>query len=31
VIKEKTAWLLSMDGSSNKKGSGAGVILEGPG
>ena len=26
-----TRWLLSVDGSSNQRGSGAGVVLEGPG
>jgi len=31
VVEEKTFWLLSVDGSSNKKGSRVGVILEGPG
>jgi len=31
VIEERTFWLLSVDGSSNKKGSGAGIILEGLG
>jgi len=31
VIEEKTTWLLSVDGSSNRKGSEAGVILKGPG
>jgi len=30
VIEERTVWFLSVDGSSNKKGSGAGIILEGP-
>jgi len=31
VAEEKMFWLLSIDGSSNKKGSGADIILEGPG
>ena len=31
IAEEKTFWLLSVDGSSNKKGSGVGIILEGPG
>jgi len=31
VAEEKTVWLLSVDGSSNKRGSGADIILEGPG
>jgi len=31
VTEEKAYWLLNVDGSSNVKGSGAGVILEGPG
>ena len=30
VTEKNTAWLLIVDGSSNKKGSGARVILEGP-
>ncbi|RDX93842.1 Retrovirus-related Pol polyprotein from transposon opus, partial [Mucuna pruriens] len=30
-FENNTEWMLSVDGSSNKKGSGAGVILEGPG
>jgi len=30
VTEEKTFWLLSVDDSSNKKGNGAGIILEGP-
>jgi len=31
VAEEKTVWLLSVDGSSNRKGSGTDIILEGPG
>jgi len=31
VAEKKTFWLLSVDGSSNRKGSDAGIILEGPG
>jgi len=31
VAEEKIVWLLSIDSSSNKRGSGAGIILEGPG
>jgi len=30
MTEEKTVWLLSVDGSSNKKGGGAEIILEGP-
>ncbi|XP_057418257.1 uncharacterized protein LOC130712437 [Lotus japonicus] len=30
-ISEEVEWVLSVDGSSNLKGSGAGVVLEGPG
>jgi len=30
IAEEKTFWLLSVDGSSNRKGSGADIILEGP-
>ena len=30
AAQEKTYWLLSVDGSSNKKGSGVRIILEGP-
>jgi len=31
IVEEKTVWLLSVDGSSNRKGSDVGIILEGPG
>jgi len=31
ITEKRASWLLSVDGSSNKKGSGAGIILEGPG
>jgi len=31
IIEERTIWFFIVDDSSNKKGSGAGIILEGPG
>jgi len=31
IAQERTFWLLSIDGSPNKKGCDVGIILEGPG